>query len=201
MDGTWKYHSEWGNSVTKEHTWYVLTDKWILAQKFRISKIQFTGHRKPGSLRRRRTKMWMLQCFLEAWTNYSQEEMQRQSVEQSLKERPSRDCPTWGSIPCTAIKPVRYCGCLEVLADRSLIWLYPERLFQSLTNTEPHSQLLDWAQGSQMEELEKGLKEQGVCSPMKGATVSTGQTPGAPGNWTTNQRIHMEGPMARPRMC
>ena len=35
-----------------------------------------------------------------------------------------------------------------------------------------------------------------VCSPMEGATVSTGQTPGAPGDWTTNQRIHMEGPMA-----
>jgi hypothetical protein len=28
----------------------------------------------------------------------------------------------------------------------------------------------------------------GVCSPMEGTTVSTG----APGDWTTNQRIHME---------
>ena len=41
MDGTRKYHSEWDNPVTKEHTWYALTDKWILAQKFRIPKIQF----------------------------------------------------------------------------------------------------------------------------------------------------------------
>jgi hypothetical protein len=24
------YHLEWGNPDTKEHTWYVLTDKWIL---------------------------------------------------------------------------------------------------------------------------------------------------------------------------
>ena len=31
---------------------------------------------------------------------------------------------------------------------------------------------------------------------MEGATVSTSRTPGAPRNWTTNQRIHMEGPMA-----
>ena len=31
--------------------------------------------------------------------------MRGQKVEQSLKERPSRDCPTWGSIPCTATKP------------------------------------------------------------------------------------------------
>jgi hypothetical protein len=31
---------------------------------------------------------------------------------------------------------------------------------------------------------------------MEGATVSTSWTPGAPRNWTTNQRIHMEGPRA-----
>ena len=30
----------------KEHTWYALTDKWILAQKFGIPKIQFTNHMK-----------------------------------------------------------------------------------------------------------------------------------------------------------
>ena len=41
MDATRKY-PEWGDPVTKEHTWYVLTEKWILAQKFRIPKIQFT---------------------------------------------------------------------------------------------------------------------------------------------------------------
>ena len=53
--------------------------------------------------------------------------------------------------------------------------------------------------GSLMEELEMRLKELGGgggCSSMKGAKVSTGQTPGAPEDWTTNQRIHMEGPMA-----
>jgi hypothetical protein len=27
---------EWGNPITKEHTWYALSDKWILAQKFGI---------------------------------------------------------------------------------------------------------------------------------------------------------------------
>ena len=46
-----------------------------------------------------------------------------------------------------------------------------------------------------MEELEKELGV-GGCSPMGGATVSTGQTPGAPRDWTINQRVHMEGPMA-----
>jgi hypothetical protein len=29
MDGTRKYYPEWGNPVTKEHTEYVHTDKWV----------------------------------------------------------------------------------------------------------------------------------------------------------------------------
>ena len=35
---------------------------------------------------------------------------------------------------------VRYWGCLEVLADWSLIWLFPESLCQSLTKTEVDAQ-------------------------------------------------------------
>jgi hypothetical protein len=123
--------------------------------------------------------MWMLQCFLEGWTNYSQEEIWRQSVEQRLKERPSVDYPTWGSIPYSATKPWYYCRCWEVFADGSLIWLSPERLCQSLTNTEvdASSQSLDWAR----ESLDGGVGEgtegvEQVCSPMEGAKISTGQT-------------------------
>ena len=40
------YHPEWGNPITKEVTWYALTGKLILAQKLRISKIQFAKHKK-----------------------------------------------------------------------------------------------------------------------------------------------------------
>jgi hypothetical protein len=32
--------------VTKEHTWYVLTDKWILGKKLRKPMIQLTDHMK-----------------------------------------------------------------------------------------------------------------------------------------------------------
>jgi hypothetical protein len=39
MDGPGGQHLEGGNPITKELTQYVLTDKWILAQKFRIPKI------------------------------------------------------------------------------------------------------------------------------------------------------------------
>jgi hypothetical protein len=46
MDVSGGYHPEWGNPITKELTWYALTDKWILAQKLKIPKIQFTKHMK-----------------------------------------------------------------------------------------------------------------------------------------------------------
>jgi hypothetical protein len=39
MDRPGGHHPEWGNPITKELTQYVLTDKWILAQKLRILKI------------------------------------------------------------------------------------------------------------------------------------------------------------------
>jgi hypothetical protein len=39
MDGPGGYHPEWSNPNTKELAQYVLTDKWILAQKLRIPKI------------------------------------------------------------------------------------------------------------------------------------------------------------------
>jgi hypothetical protein len=46
MDVSGWYHPEWGNPITKEHTWYALIDKQILALKLRISKIQFAKHMK-----------------------------------------------------------------------------------------------------------------------------------------------------------
>jgi len=46
MDGSRGYHPEWGNPITKEHTGYELIDKWILAQKLRIPKIQFAKYLK-----------------------------------------------------------------------------------------------------------------------------------------------------------
>jgi hypothetical protein len=46
MDVSGGYHPKWGNPITKEHTWYALTDKWILAQKLRIPNIQFAKHMK-----------------------------------------------------------------------------------------------------------------------------------------------------------
>jgi hypothetical protein len=103
----------------------------MLAQMLGIPKIQFTDHMK---LKKKEDQSVVLQSFLEG-EKYSREQIQRQSVQQKWKERPSRDCPTWGSIPYTVTKCRYNCRCLEVHADRSLIYLSPERLCQSLTYT------------------------------------------------------------------
>jgi hypothetical protein len=44
MDGTRKYHPEWGNPIIKENSLYALTDKCILTQKLGILKIKFIDH-------------------------------------------------------------------------------------------------------------------------------------------------------------
>jgi len=56
------------NPLTKEHTWYLRADKWILAQKLRTPKTQFPYHMKlkkedqnegPSVLLRKGNKMLM----------------------------------------------------------------------------------------------------------------------------------------------
>ncbi|MFP9036128.1 hypothetical protein ACLI2Q_18870, partial [Enterococcus faecalis] len=46
MDGTREYHPERGNPISEKHTWYALTDKWILVQKLKLPKKQSTDHMK-----------------------------------------------------------------------------------------------------------------------------------------------------------
>jgi len=116
IDGTRKYHLEWWKSVTKEHTWYVLTNKWILAQRLGITNKKFTDHMKPKKKEDQNVKAsvllrWENKIFTGGNTGTK--------VGQGLKERSSRDCPTWGSIPYAATKPCQYYCCQEVLADRS----------------------------------------------------------------------------------
>jgi hypothetical protein len=86
-----------------------------------------------------------------------------------------------------------------VLTDRSLIWLSPKTLCQSLTNivADACSQPLDWAQVPDGEVGEGTEGIEAVCSLMGGATVLTGlaHLPGASRDWTTKERVCMEGPM------
>jgi hypothetical protein len=91
-----------------------------------MSKIQFTDHMKL----KKEDQSVVLQSFLDGGTKYTWEEIQRQNVEQTLKERLSSDCPTLRSIPFTVTKPRYDCGYQQVIADRSLIQLSPERLYK-----------------------------------------------------------------------
>ena len=50
--------------------------------------------------------------------------------------------------------------------------------------------------GSPMEEWEKGLKElKWFATQQREQQCQWGRLPGTPTDWTTNQRVHMEGPM------
>jgi hypothetical protein len=117
MDGTRKYHPEWGNPITKEYTWYALTGKWIIAQKFWIPKIQFIDHTKL----KKDDQSVDTSVLLRKGSKYPWEKIQTQSLEQKLMERSPSDCPTWGSILYTFTKPRHYCGCQQGLADWRLI--------------------------------------------------------------------------------
>jgi hypothetical protein len=46
--------------ITEEHTWYAVTDKWILAQKLGIPKIHFTNHMKLKKKEDQRVDIFVL---------------------------------------------------------------------------------------------------------------------------------------------
>jgi hypothetical protein len=51
FSGKWtglEYHPELGNLVPKGHVWYVLTDRWILAIKYRIPMLHSTEPKKQN---------------------------------------------------------------------------------------------------------------------------------------------------------
>jgi hypothetical protein len=105
-----------------------------------------------------KTKPWMLQSFLVERTKFPQEEIWRQSVEQRVKDRPSRDCPTWGSIPYTVSK------FRHLLMPRSACWQESDIAVSWETPPEPGKyrgrclQLNIWlSTGSLMEDIEKEL--------------------------------------------
>jgi hypothetical protein len=72
-------------------------------------------------LKKKKDQSMDTSIFLRRGNKYPREEIEKQSMEQTLKERPLRDCLAWGSIPSTVTKPRHYCGCQQVLSDRSLI--------------------------------------------------------------------------------
>jgi hypothetical protein len=120
-----------------------------------------------------------------------------------LKERPHRDCPTWGSTPYTVTKPGHYCGCWEVLADRSLIRLSPERLCHSLTNTEADacSQPLDWARCPRWRSWRRDWRSWGGLQPHEGEQqCQPARLHGAPGTEPPTKENKRSNPWLWPHM-
>ena len=98
MDWAGGHHPEWGNPITKELKWNVLTDKWILTQKLSIAryKVQYVKHMK---LKKNKNQSVDTLPLLRIGNNHPWKELQRQSLELRQKDGPSRDCHIQGSIP------------------------------------------------------------------------------------------------------
>jgi hypothetical protein len=154
MDETRKYHPEWGNPITKEHTRYVFTDKWILAPKLGIAKIQFTDHR---SSRRRKTKVFLLRRGNKILTGRNTETKCGAETEELAIQTLSH----------LGIHPIYSYQTQTILwMPRSAFWLEPiiavswETLPESYNYRSKYSQpTLGLNIGSPVEELKKGLKE------------------------------------------
>jgi hypothetical protein len=74
--------------IKNAYIWYALRYRLILAQKIRITpKIQFIDHMK---LNKKENQSVGTSVLLRRRPKYSLEEFQRQSMEQRLKQRPSK---------------------------------------------------------------------------------------------------------------
>ena len=121
--------------------------------------------------------MLILQSFLERGTKYPWRKLQ--SVEKRLKERPSWDCLTWGSIPYTVTKPRYYCDankCLLtgdwyscLLRGSARAWQIQKWVLTAIHWMEhrvPNEGAWERTQGPE-----------GVCSLIGGTTIWTNQYP------------------------
>ena len=118
MFGARTFHLERGNPVTKEYTWYVLTDKWILAQKLGIPKIQFTDHMK---LKKKEDQSVDTSVLLKPGNKIPMGGVTETKCGTETEGKAIQRLPHLGSIPYTVTKPRHCCGCQELHADRSLI--------------------------------------------------------------------------------
>jgi hypothetical protein len=84
---------------------------------FRISKIQFTDHVK---LKKKEDQSLDTLILLRMGIKIPMGGDTETKCGTEMKERPSRDCPTWRSFPYTVTKLRHYCGYQQVLADRRL---------------------------------------------------------------------------------
>ena len=54
-----KFVGKWGNPDPERHPWFVLTDKWTLAIKYRTTMLQSTDPKKPSNKKGLREDAWL----------------------------------------------------------------------------------------------------------------------------------------------
>jgi hypothetical protein len=97
-------------------------------------------------------------------------------VEQRLKERPSSDCSSWGSILYTVTKTRHHCGYQEVLGDRSCLLRSSNRAWQTQRWTLTSNRWTEhWDPNGGVRERTEGVEV--VCNPIEWTTISTNQSP------------------------
>ena len=99
MDGCGRYHPEWDNPIQKQKqnkTKKPHTDMHSLISGYYLRSSEYPRYnsKTTWNSRRRKTNVWIIWSFLEGGTKFPWKELQRQNLEQRLKERASRDCPT-----------------------------------------------------------------------------------------------------------
>ena len=105
-------------------------------------------------------------------------EMHKQNWSRT-EEMIDQDMSNLGSIPCAGNKPWHYYWYHVVLADRSLAWLFSERFYQQLTetNADTYGQTTGLRLGTPMEDLVEGLKEvNDMVTPQKERQYQLTQT-------------------------
>ena len=198
MDGTKIYHPEWDNPVTKEDTWYVLTDKCILAKKLGIPKTQFTDYMK---FKWRNTKMWMIWSYLEGGNKI----LARENIDKVWSRHWRKGHPEIVSPGIHAI----YRHQNETLSEAKkclLTWAWYSCLLRvSAKAWQTHRHMLSANHYTEHMIPNGGVRErtegaEGVFN-FTGRTISTNQTPPTPAQSSqelNHQRVHMDWPMPPP---
>ena len=104
---------------SQKNTWYAFTDKWILAQKLRIPKIQFAKHMK---LKKKDTIQSVDTSFLFRMRNkIPMEGVTETKFGTEMEGWTTQRLPYLGIHPIISHQSRHYCICQQDFADRTLI--------------------------------------------------------------------------------
>ena len=158
MDGPGGHHPEWGNPITKELIWYALTDKWILAQKLWIPKIQFAKHMK---LKNKKGQSVYTSCLLRIGNKIPMKGITETKFRAETEGRTIQRLPHPGIHPINNQQtqtllhmPARFCWQDPDIADSCEAMPVHGKYRSGCSESS-----IGWNTGPPMEELEKVPKE------------------------------------------